>query len=49
MGFDLIGRKIDDSHTSDAEFLIPVSIIINGVGYDSLEDYLESRGLLAVF
>ena len=45
MGFDLIGKRIDNSHTSDAGFVFPVSIIINGVGYDSLDDYLESRGL----
>jgi hypothetical protein len=45
MGFDLIGKRIDNSHTSDAGFVFPVSIIINGVGYDSLDDYLESKGL----
>ena len=45
MGFDLIGRKIDDTHTSDAKPIIPVSIVMNGVSYNSLGDYLESKGL----
>ena len=45
MGFDLIGMKIDENHTGDAIEVIPVSIVMNGVGYDSLDDYLESRGI----
>ena len=45
MGFDLIGRKIDDNHMGDTKQAIPVSIVMNGVSYDSLDDYLESRGL----
>tara|TARA_B100001939_G_C16806618_1_gene558105 strand:- start:367 stop:840 length:474 start_codon:yes stop_codon:yes gene_type:complete len=45
MGFDLIGRNIDESHTGDSKFVIPVHIVINGISYDSLDDYLESRGI----
>ena len=45
MGFDLIGRNIDESHTGDSKVIIPVSIVMNGISYDSLDDYLESRGL----
>ena len=44
MGFDLIGRNIG-SHTGDAKPVIPVNIVMNGVSYNSLDDYLEARGL----
>jgi len=45
MGFDLIGRNIDESHIGDSKLVIPVHIVINGISYDSLDDYLESRGI----
>jgi len=44
MGFDLIGKKVG-SHRGDTKPVIPVSIVMNGVSYDSLDDYLEARGL----
>tara|TARA_Y100000814_G_scaffold283198_1_gene248939 strand:- start:236 stop:673 length:438 start_codon:yes stop_codon:yes gene_type:complete len=45
MGFDLIGMKIDTEHEGDTTPVFPVSIVMNGVSYDSLEEYLESRGI----
>ena len=45
MGFDLIGKNISEIHTGDSKPLIPVSIMMNGKRYASLEDYLESRGI----
>ena len=45
MGFDLIGKNIEDIHTGDSKLRIPVSIIMNGKRYASLDDYLETRGI----
>ena len=46
MGFDLIGKNINENHTGDySETILPINIIMNGVSYDSLSDYLEARGL----
>ena len=45
MGFDLIGKNIDENHTGDSDPVIPVTIIMNGISYDNLDEYLESIGL----
>ena len=45
MGFDLIGKNLVDIHSGDSKLRIPVSIIMNGKRYDSLDDYLETRGI----